>query len=172
MRHCWLWLFLCVDFSFDSLITVPENCISQIAPALFHCIIHMPLNAHHSLFCKPTLWQDIHFMHVLVIKTSSLRNSSLCVHWRKAVFLGFTRNVISHRSPAVNGEINLKKGESRDHVGMKMTHHWKSFYANVHLSLHSHVLMNCQLKGCLKSKGENGCDINHWHIWWLLISWK
>lgn len=56
--------------------------------------------------------------------------------------------------------------ESWDHVGMKMTHQWKSFYANSHLSLHSHVLMSCQLNESLIFKEENGCDIylRHMHV--------
>lgn len=59
------------------------------------------------------------------------------------------------QNPRSRVEINLKKRESRDHVGMKMTHEWKSFYTNVHLSLHRHVLMSRQLKESLKSKGGN-----------------
>lgn len=87
-------------------------------------------------------------MPFVVIKVLSAEQSScaLCAVKKEDMAFGCLRKVMRLQNLCSSGEINLNKWENRDYVGMKMTHRRESCNAHFHLSLHSRVLISCQLK--------------------------
>lgn len=156
-----------------NLITVLVNYISPFPQALFRCISLVPLNNPRSLFRKLTLWQDIHFVRFVVIKRPLSRAEQLCsVRSEGESFRAVWGKLWDCRISAAAGEINLKKWENRDHVGMKMAHEWGSSNADPHLSLGGRALRSCQRKESLRSKREisSVCGRHtsvhvHWYIY-------
>lgn len=119
----------------------------------FHKLCSVALFTRHltlfaACFARRTLSQDIHFMRIWVIKASSPQLLPVSAGGR--------------RSQQWDESEEVKKWWSWDHVGMKTTHQWESFYAKCLLSLHGRVLTSCQLKERVTSDGEHLRKVNRW----------